>query len=173
LLLFSPELYVVSSANNVKIRLYKTIILPVVLYRSETWSLTLKDEHRLRMLEKRVLRRIFGPKRNEMRRSWKNLHNEELHNLYSSPSVIIMLKSRRMRWAGHVARKEKKRKVYRISVGKPEGARPLGRPRCRWEDNIKMDLREIEWRGMDWIDLARDKNQWRALVITVMNLLVP
>jgi hypothetical protein len=104
---------------------------------------------------------------------WRKLHNEELHNLYCSPSIIIMIKSRRMRGAGHVARMGKKRNAYRILVGKSEGKRPLGRPRCKWEDNIKMDLREIEWGGIDWIYLAQDRDQWRAFVKAVMNLLVP
>jgi hypothetical protein len=104
---------------------------------------------------------------------WRKLHNEELHNLYCSPSIIRIIKSRRMRWAGHVARMGEKRNVYRILVGKPEGKRPLGRPRRRWEENIRMDLREIEWGGMDWIELAQDRDQWRALVSTVMNLRFP
>jgi hypothetical protein len=104
---------------------------------------------------------------------WRNLHNEELHNLYSSPSIIRMINSRRMRWAGHVARIGEKRNAYRILVGKPEGRRPLGRPRCRWVDNVKMDLREIGWDGENSIDLAQDRNQWRALVNTVMNLRGP
>jgi hypothetical protein len=98
---------------------------------------------------------------------------EELHNLCSSPSIIIMIKSRRMRWAGHVARMGEKRNAYRILVGKPEGKRPLGRPRRRWAYNSKMDLREIGCGGMDWIDMAQDRDQWRALVNTVMNLRVP
>jgi hypothetical protein len=101
------------------------------------------------------------------------LHNEELHNLYSSPNIIRMIKSRRMRWAGHVARMGETRNACRILVGKPEGKRPLGRPRRRWVDNIKIDLREIRWDGMDWIDLAQDRDQRRALVNTVMNLRVP
>jgi hypothetical protein len=100
---------------------------------------------------------------------WRKLHNEELHNLYSSPNIIRMIKSRRMRWGGHVARMGQKRNAYRILVGK----RPLGRPRCRWMDNIKIDLREIGWDVMDWIYLAQDRDQWRALVNTVMNLQVP
>jgi hypothetical protein len=91
----------------------------------------------------------------------------------SSPSIIRIIKSRRMRWAGHVARMGEKRNVYRILVGKPEGKRPLGRPRHRWVDNIKMDLREIGWDGVDWIDMAQDRDQWRALVNTVLNLRVP
>jgi hypothetical protein len=104
---------------------------------------------------------------------WRKLHNEELHNLYCSPSIIRIIRSRRIRWAGHVADFEEKRNVYRILVGKPEGKRPLGRPRRRWEDNIRMDLRDIGWGGMDWIDLAQDMDQWKALVNTVMNLQVP
>jgi hypothetical protein len=103
---------------------------------------------------------------------WRKLHNEELHNVYSSPSIIRMIKSRRMRWAGHVARAKETRNSYRILVGNPEGQRPLGRPRRRWVDNIKMDLREIGWDGMDWIDLAQDRDKWRALVNTVINLWV-
>jgi hypothetical protein len=103
----------------------------------------------------------------------ENLHNGELRNLYSSPSIIRIIKSKRMRWRGHVARMGEKRNAYRILVGKPEGKRPLGRPRCRWEYNIMMILREIGWGGVDWIDLAQDRDQWRALVNTVMNLRVP
>jgi hypothetical protein len=120
-----------------------------------------------------VLRRIFGPKRDEVTGGWRKLHNEELHNLYSSSSIIGMIKSRRMRWAGHVTRMEGDRNAYRILMGNPEGKRPLGRPKRRWVDNIKMDLREIGWDGMDWIDLVQNRDQWRALVNTVMNLRVP
>jgi hypothetical protein len=127
----------------VKVRIYKTIILPVVLHGCETWFLTIKEEHKLRVFENRVLRRIFGPKRDGVMGGWRNLHNEELHNLYSSPSIIRIIKSRRIRWAGHVAQTGEKRNVYRLLVGKPEGKRPLGRPRCRWMDNIKMVLLEI------------------------------
>jgi hypothetical protein len=125
------------------------------------------------VFENRVLRRIFGPKRDEVTGDWRKLHNEELHSLYSSPSRIRMIKSTRMRWAGHVARMGEMRNAYRILVGKPEGKRPLGRPRRRWVNNIKMERREIGWDGMDWIDLAQDRDQWRALVNTVMNLRVP
>jgi hypothetical protein len=96
-----------------------------------------------------VLRRIFGPKKEEVTEGWRKLHNEELHNLYSSPSIIRMMKSRRMRWTGHVARMGAKKNGYRILVGKPEGKRPLGRPRRRWVNNIKMDLREMVWDVMD------------------------
>jgi hypothetical protein len=103
----------------------------------------------------------------------KLLHNKELYALYSSPNIIRMIKSRRLRWAGHVARMGERRGTYRALVGKPEGRRPLGRPRRRWEDNIKLDLREVGWGGMDWIYLAEDRDRWRALVYTVMNLQVP
>jgi hypothetical protein len=127
----------------------------------------------LRVFENRVLRRIFGPKRAEVTGGLRKLQNEELHNLYSSPSIIRMIKSRRIKWAGHVARKGEKRNAYRILVGKPEGKRPLDGPRRRSVDSIKMDLREIGWYGMDWIDLAHNRDQWRALVNTVMNLRVP
>jgi hypothetical protein len=125
------------------------------------------------VFENRVLRGIFGPKRDEVVGGWRKLHNEELHNLYCSPSIIRIIKSRRIRLAGHVARVEEKRNAYRILVGKSEGKRPLGRPRRRWEDNIKIDLREIGGGGMDWIDLVQNRDQWRALVNTVMNLRVP
>jgi hypothetical protein len=104
---------------------------------------------------------------------WRKLHNEELHNLYSSPSIIRIIKSRRMRWAGHVARMVEKRNVYRLLVGKPEGKRPLGRPRRRWIDSINTDLLEIGLGGVDWIGLAQDRYNWRALVNAVMNLWVP
>jgi hypothetical protein len=103
----------------------------------------------------------------------KKLHNEELRDLYSSPSIIRIIKSRRMRWAGHVARRGEKRNAYRLLVGKPEGKRPLGRPRRKWVDNIKMDLLEISWGGVDWVYLAQDRDKWRALVNAVMNLRVP
>jgi hypothetical protein len=105
--------------------------------------------------------------------SWRKLHNEELHNLYCSPSIIRILKSRRMRLAGHLARIGEKRNAYRTRMGKPEGKRLLGRPRRRWEDNIRIDLGEIGWGGMVWIDLVQDRDQWRALVNTVMNPPVP
>jgi hypothetical protein len=109
------------------------------------------------VFENRVLRRIFGPERDGVTGEWRKLHNEELHNLYASPSIIRTIKSRRMRWAGHAARMREKRNVYRLLVGKPEGKRPLGRPGHRWIDNIKMDLSEIGLSGVDWIGLAQDR----------------
>jgi hypothetical protein len=117
-----------------------------------------------------VLRRIFGPKRDEVTGEWGRLHNKELYALYSSPNIIRVMKSRRLRWAGHVARMGERRGVL---VGKPEDRRPLGRPRRRREDNIKMDLREVGWRDIDWINLAQDRNRWWAVVYTVMNFRVP
>jgi hypothetical protein len=103
---------------------------------------------------------------------WRKLHNEELHGLYSSPSIIRVIKARRMRWMGHVARMGEVRGAY-ILVGRPEGKRPLERPRRRWEDNIKMDLREIGFVDVDWIHLSQDRDRWRALVNAVMSLWVP
>jgi hypothetical protein len=116
---------------------------------------------------------IFGPKRDEVTGEWRKLHNKELHDLYSSPSIFRITKSRRMRWAGHVARMGEKRNAYRLLVGKPEETRPLGRPRRRWVDNITMDLGEVGWGDVDWIDLAQDRNRWRALVNSILNLRVP
>jgi hypothetical protein len=132
----------------------------------------LREEHGLRVFENRVLRKIFGPKREEDR-SWRKLHNDELHSLYSSPNIVRVIKSRKMRSVGHVACMGEGRGVYRIFVGRPEGKRPLGRPRHKWEDNIKMDLREIGIDGANLIQLAQDVVQWRACVNTVMNLRVP
>jgi hypothetical protein len=119
-----------------------------------------------------VLRKIFGPKREEDG-SWRKLHNDELHNLYSSPNIVRVIKTRRLRWAGHVARMGEGRDVYSVLVGRPEGKRPLGRPRRRWENNIKMDLREIGMEGANWILLAQDRVQWRTSVNRVMNLRIP
>jgi hypothetical protein len=124
------------------------------------------------VFENRVLRRIFGPKRDEVTGEWRKLYNEELHNLYSSTDIIRQVKSRRMRWAGHLARMGEERKVYKVLVGKPEGKRPLGRPRLRWEDGIRMDLWEIGLGGVDWIRLSQDRDRWRAVVSAVMNLRV-
>jgi hypothetical protein len=132
----------------------------------------LREEHRLRVFENRVLRRIFGPKREEDR-SWRKLHNDELHSLYSSPNIVRVIKSRRMRWAGHVAQMEEGRGVYRVLVVRVEGKRPLGKPRCRRDESINMDLRKIGMDGVNWIQLAQNRVQWRVFVNTVMNLRVP
>jgi hypothetical protein len=145
------------------------------LYGCETWSLTLREEHRLRVFENRVLRRIFGPKRDEVlgeRRKW---HSGELRNLYSPQDIIKQIKSRRMRWMEHVARMGEGRNVYRVLVGKPEEKRPLERPQCRWEDGIKMDFREIGWGAagcVEHIHLPQDIDCCWALVNMVMNLQV-
>ena len=125
------------------------------------------------MFENRVLRRVFGSKRDEVTVEWRKLHNEELSDLYSLPNIVRVVKSRRMSWAGHVARMGQGRGVHRVLVGKPEGKRPLARPRRRWEDNIKMDLQEVEGGCGDCIELAQDRDRWRALVSTVMDLRVP
>jgi hypothetical protein len=157
-------------SKNLKIKIYKTVILLVVLYGCETWSLTLRDEHRLSVFESRVLRRIFGPKREEDE-SWRKLHNDELHSLYSSRNIIRVITPSRLRWVGHVVRMGEGKGVYRVVVGRPKCKRPLGRPRRRWEDNIKLDLREIGIDGSNWIWLAQDRVQWWDFVNRVTNLL--
>jgi len=116
---------------------------------------------------------LFGPRRDEVMEEWRRLHNEELNDLYCSPNNVRVIKSRRMRWIGHVARMGEERGVYRVLVGKLEGRRPLGRPRRRWVDNIRMDLQEVGYGYMDWIGLAQDRDKWRTLVSAVMNLGVP
>ena len=121
-----------------------------------------------------MLRRIFGPKRDEVTGEWRKLHNEELKGLYASPNIVRVIKSRKMKWAGHVARMGERRGVYRVLVGKPdEGNGPLGTARRRWEDNIRMDLQEVGLGYEDWIGLAQDRDRWRALVSAVRNLRVP
>jgi transcription termination factor 2 len=124
------------------------------------------------VFENMVLR-VFGPKWDEVTAEWRKLYNEELNDLYSLPNIVRVVKSRRMRGAGHVARMEEDRGVHRILVGKPEGKRPLGRPRRRWKNNIKMDLQEVGGCGGDWMELAQDRDRWRALVGTVRNFRVP
>ncbi|KAJ4443480.1 hypothetical protein ANN_05152 [Periplaneta americana] len=151
-------------SKNLKVRIYETVILSVVLYGCETWTLTLREEHRLRVFENKVLRKIFGAKRDEVTGEWRKLHNTELHALYSSPDIIRNIKSRRLRWAEHVAHMGESRNAYRMLVGRPEGKIPLGRPRRRWEDNIKMDLREVGYVDRGWINLAQDRDLRRAYV---------
>jgi len=119
-----------------------------------------------------LLRRIFEPRRDEVTGEWRRLHNEELNYLYSSPNIVRMIKSRRMRWAGNVARMGEERRVRRVLAGKLEGRRPLGRPRRSWVDNIRLDLQELGCGYMDWIGLAQDRDRWRTLVSAVMNLRV-
>jgi hypothetical protein len=138
-------------SKTIKIRIYNTIILYVVVNGCETWSLIMT------VFENKVLRRIFGPKRDEVTRGWRKLHNEEVHNLYSSPNILRMIKSKTMRWAGHIARM--RRCIHIGYVGKPQRSRPLGKRRLKWVDNIKMDLRKKRCDGMDWIDLAQDRDQ--------------
>jgi hypothetical protein len=133
----------------------------------------LREERKLRVFEKMVLRRIFGPRTDEVTGEWRRLHNEELNDLYSSPNIVRVIKSRRKRWAGHVARMGEERGVYRVLVGKPERKSPLGRPSRRWVDNIRMDLQEVGCGYVDWTGLAQDGDKWRTLVSAVMNLRVP
>jgi hypothetical protein len=125
------------------------------------------------MFENRVLRRVFGAKRDKVTGEWRKLHNEELNDLYSLPNIVQVVKSRRIRWAGHVACMGEERGVHRALVGKPEGNRPLGRPRHRWEDNIQMDLQEVGGGRGNWMELAQDRDRWRALVSTVRDFRVP
>jgi len=133
----------------------------------------LREERKLRVFKNMVLRRIFGPRKDEVTEEWRRLHNEELNDLYSSPNTVRVIKSRRMRWAGNVACMDEERRVYRVLLGKPEGRRPLGRPRRRWVDNTRMHLQEVGCGYMDWIGLAQDSDRCWTLVIAVMNLRVP
>ncbi|KAJ4443386.1 hypothetical protein ANN_05054 [Periplaneta americana] len=143
-------------SKNLKIRIYKTVgpILPVVLYGCGTWTFTLREEHRLRVFENKVFMKIFEAKRDEVTGEWRKLHNTELHALYSSLDIIRNIKSKCLRWTGHVARMGESRNAYRVLVGRPKGKRPLGRPRRRWEDNIKMDLRELGYDGRDLLRIG-------------------
>jgi hypothetical protein len=132
----------------------------------------LREERKQRVFENMALRRIFGPRRDEVTGEWSRMHKEELNDLYSSPIIVRVIKSR-MRWAEHVARMGEERGVYRVLLGKPEVKRPLGRPRRRWVDNIRNDLQEMGCGYMDWIGLVQDRDRWRMLVSAVMNLRVP
>jgi len=133
----------------------------------------MREEHRLRVFENRVLKRIFGPKRDEVKGEWRKLHNEERNDLYCSSCIIRVFKLRRMRWAGHVAHMEERRCVYTVLVRKAVEKRTLGRPRRRWEDNNIMDLEEAGFGGMDWIELAQDRDRRWAFVRVVTDFQVP
>ena len=128
---------------------------------------------KLRVSQNMVFRRLFGPRRYEVTEEWRRLHSEELNDLYSSPNIVRVMKWRRMGWVGHVARMGEERGAYRVLVGKPEGKRPVGRPRRRWVDNNRMDLQEVGCGYVDWIGLAQDRDRWRTVVSAVMNLWVP
>jgi hypothetical protein len=150
-----PQAYVLDHAASWVGTLH-TIILPLVLYGCETWSLTLREEDRMRVFENRVLRIIFGRKRDDVTGEWRKFHSEELHILYSTANIIRQIISWRMRWAGYEARMGEERKVYNVLMGKPEGKRPLGGPKHRWENGIRMDLRETGWgcSGFNWLRIG-------------------
>jgi hypothetical protein len=173
LILFGAETFILQFAiQNTKIKIYRTLILPVIVYGCETWSFTLREEHRLRVFESRVLRKTLGSKRDEITGEWRKLHNEELNDLYCPPNIVRVMKSTMKGGAEHVACMGERRGAYRVLVGNPEGKRPLGRPRRRWEDNIKRDL-QVGRGGVDWIELDKDRDRWWDLVNAVMNLRVP
>jgi hypothetical protein len=143
-------------SRNLKVKIYRTVSLPLVLYRCETWSVTWREELRLRVFENRVLRRILGPKRDEVMGEWRKLFSGELHNLYSLPDIISQMKSRRMRWAGHVARMGEGSNMYRVLMGKPEGKKTTWKTKA-CEDGMKMDVREVGWRlwsGFMWLKIG-------------------
>jgi hypothetical protein len=170
-----PFKFVVPTSVNTHLQVSYTlqsVIFPVILYGCETRSLKLREKRKLRVFENSVLRRVFGPKRDKVTGKWRKLHNEELNDLYSLPNIVRVVKSRRMRWAGHVAHMGEDRGVHRVLVGKPEGKGPLGRPRRRWEDNMKMDFQEVGGVRGDWRELAQDRDRWRALVGTVRDFRV-
>jgi len=156
-------------SKNLKMKIYRTVILPLVLCGCEIWSLILREERRLRVCENRVLRRIFGTRRNEVTGEWRNYVMRNLMICTLHP-IFLGDKIEKNELGGQVARTGERRIVYRVLVGKPEGKRRLGRPRRRWEDNIRMDLQEEGCGDMDWIELAQDRNRWPALVYAVMSL---
>ena len=142
-------------------------------YGCETWSLILREERKLRAFENTMLRRIFRPRKEEVTGEWRRSHNEEFNDTYTSPNILREIKSRRMRWTGHLACMGEERVAYRCLVGKPEGKRPLGGPRRRLVYNIRMDLQLMGCGYVDCIGLAQDRDRWRTLVSAVMNLRVP
>jgi hypothetical protein len=161
-----------SRLKNLIKTLKKNIILPAVLYGCETWFLTLREEQRLRVFENRLLRRIFGPKREK----WQEAEEDYKMRSFITCTLHQMFRvidSRRMEWVGHVARVGEERNAYKILVRKPEGTRSLGRTRSRWKNNIRMTLRVVGWEVVDWVYMAQDRDQWPARVNTVMNLRVP
>jgi hypothetical protein len=146
-----------NSVSNSYVLVFRTVCLKVHFAAVTSWSLTLREERRLREFDDRVLRRVFGPKRDEVTGEWRELHNEELNDLYSLPNIVRVVKSRKMRWAGHVARMGEERGVHRVLVGKHEGKKPLGRPRRRWEYYIMMDAQELEvvvGTGWSWLRIG-------------------
>ena len=157
-------------SKNLKIKINKIITFAVVLYGCETWSLILRDISNVKVSENRILRRIFGPKR-DANGEWRRFHNEELHSLYRSPNVRV-IKSRRLRWAGHVARIEEDGSAFKILIGKRTGRRPLRRPWRIWEVNIRMNLKEIGVNARNWVDSAQDRDYWRNPVNAILNLRV-
>ena len=161
--------------KNLKIKIYRTTILPVFLYGWETWSLTLTEKRRLRVSENRVLRRIFGPKRDEVTRNWRKLRNEELNDLHFSPNIVRVIKSRRMRWVGNVASSTFGGQLRCIQGfgGETWGKKTLKGPGVDGRIVLIWIFREVGCGGMDWIDLAQDRDRWRALVNAVMNPRVP
>ena len=159
-------------SRNLKIKIYRTIILPVVVCGCETWSFTLREERSLGVFENRVLRRIFGPKRDEVTEEWRKLRNEEINDLYCSSSTVRMIKSRRIRWAGHVARMWERIDVYRVLVGKLTERDQLGDPGAGERMILRWIFRKWDVGGVDWIEMAQNRDGWQALVNAVMNLAV-
>jgi hypothetical protein len=161
-----------SKCKHKRIRVYRTVVLPAVLYGCETWSLTLREEQRLRLFENRVLRRIFGPKRDEATGEWRRLHNEELNDLYSSPNIVRVIKSGRMGWAGSVAHMGKTEVHTGFCWGDLREGDQLGDPGVDGRIILKWIFKKWDG-GMNWIELVQDRDRWRALVNAVMNLRVP